>query len=103
MTSFIQLITFCVSFIYGILFYYFSICNFILIDKFNKYLKYIITIVYVLDMTVIYVIILYKLNNGYFHIYFILMVFIGYYVGYLTKLLLLSKTNVKNLINKLKK
>ena len=73
MTSFIQLITFCVSFIYGIF------------------------------MTVIYVIILYKLNNGYFHIYFILMVFIGYYVGYLTKLLLLSKTNVKNLINKLKK
>ena len=69
--------------IYGIFFYYLTTINYKLIIKTNIIIKNIVTIIYVLDITIIYVILLYKINNGYFHLYFILMVIIGYIFGYI--------------------
>lgn len=102
MNSKLQLISFLVSFIYGIIFYLLTNINFKLIMNFKLITKHIITFIYVLDMIIIYLIIFYHLNNGYFHIYFILMVFIGFFTGYILYKKFLSKINVKKIISNCK-
>lgn len=99
MTSKIQLLSFSISFLFGVCFYYLSIINFNLIKDFKSYLKHIITCIYVFDIIIIYVIILYKLNNGYFHIYFLLMVILGYISGYfINNLIKKYMKNYKNIV-----
>ena len=93
----LQLISFLVSFIFGICFYFLTILNFYLIDNLKLFLKHILTLIYTIDITIIYIIIFYHLNKGYFHIYFILTVFIGFFIGLLIHKKLLSKINVKRL------
>ncbi len=100
MSAKLQLITFVISFLYGILFYFLTILNFKLINNLKVYLKHIITFVYVIDMAIIYIIILYHLNKGYFHIYFILTVFLGFIVGAILKSKLISKINVKKIFKR---
>lgn len=102
MNSLLQLISFKVSFIYGILFYLLTNLNFKLIKNLKLVYQHILTLIYVLDMIIIYLIIFYHLNNGYFHIYFILMVFIGFFVGFIINKRFLSKINVKEIINNCK-
>ena len=91
MNSNLQLISFLVSFIFGIFFYLLTNLNFKLIKDLKKYIQHILTFLYVMDMIVIYIIIFYHLNKGYFHIYFILMVFVGYLVGFIIYKKILSK------------
>jgi hypothetical protein len=94
MSSGIQLISLSISFLYGIIFYYLSIINFKVINNLKNIIKNIITIIYVFDISIIYVILVYKINNGYFHIYFILMVILGYILGnYLSKIYVKVKAN----------
>ena len=88
MNAKLQLITFIISFIYGIIFS-------LLIAKLKVIFKHLITFIYVLDMTIIYIIILYHLNKGYFHIYFIMTVFLGFVIGLIIYKKFLSKINVK--------
>ena len=95
MNSNMQLITFLTSFIFGIFFYYLTIFNFRLIKNMKVYLKHIITFIYTLDITIIYIILIYHLNKGYFHIYFILMVFVGFFVGFVLYNKIISKFIVK--------
>ena len=95
MNAKLQLITFIISFIYGIIFSLLTIYNFNLIAKLKVIFKHLITFIYVLDMTIIYIIILYHLNKGYFHIYFIMTVFLGFVIGLIIYKKLLSKINVK--------
>ena len=100
MNSNMQLLSFLVSLFYGIIFYYLTIINFKLIEKLKKYLKHIITVIFVLDMIIIYIIIFYNLNKGYFHIYFLLMVIFGYFVGFITNKRIFSKINVNKLLRR---
>ena len=94
MDSGIQLISLSISFLYGIIFYYLSIINFKVINILKNIIKNIITIIYVFDISIIYVILVYKINNGHFHIYFILMVILGYILGnYLSKIYVKVKAN----------
>ena len=95
MNAKLQLITFIISFIYGIIFSLLTIYNFKLIAKLKVIFKHLITFIYVLDMTIIYIIILYHLNKGYFHIYFIMTVFLGFVIGLIIYKKLLSKISVK--------
>lgn len=98
MTSNIQLLSFLVSFLFGICFYFLTIINFKLIIDLKRYLKHIITFIFVLDMIIIYSIIIYHINKGYFHIYFVLMVIFGFVIGYyFYKLLLKKLSNIKHL------
>ena len=94
MNSNIQIISFIVSFIYGVIFYFVTKINFHLIKDLKLYLKHILTFIYTLDMAIIYIIILYHINKGYFHIYFIMLVFLGFIMGYIIDKKL-SKLNVK--------
>lgn len=100
MNSNMQLISFLISFIYGIIFYYLTIFNFRLIRDLKIYLQHIITFIYVLDMIIIYIILLYHLNKGYFHIYFIGTVFMGYFVGFITNKRIFSKIYVNKILRR---
>lgn len=102
MSSNLQLLSFFISFIFGILFYYLTILNFKLINSLKVIIQHILTFIYVIDIIIIYIIILYHLNKGYFHIYFIIMVFIGYFNGYLINKKLISKINVNRLFKRWK-
>lgn len=97
MTAKMQLISFAISFLYGFFFNFLTIFNFKLMGNLKVIYKHIITFVYVIDMAIIYIIILYNLNKGYFHIYFILMVILGYILSYVFYLKILSKINVKRI------
>lgn len=103
MTSNLQLISFLVSFLFGIGFFCLTCLNFKIIKNLKKIIKHVITGIYVLDITIIYVIIIYHINKGYFHIYFIIMVILGYFVGFITNKHIISKISVNNLFHKLKK
>ncbi len=91
MNSSLQLISIFISFLYGMLFYFLTIILFKLINSLKKIYKHIITFIYVLDISIIYMIIMYNINKGYFHLYFIFMVFIGFIICGL----ILSKIHVK--------
>ena len=95
MNSTVQIISFIVSFIFGIIFYYLTKINFKLIEDLKIYLKHFLTFIYTIDMAIIYMIIIYKLNKGYFHIYFIMMVVIGFIIGYVLDKKYFSKITVK--------
>lgn len=100
MNSALQLLSFLVSFIYGIIFCLITLLNFKLIEKLKRYIQHIITFIYVIDMTIIYIIILYNLNKGYFHIYFIMMVFVGYLVGFVLYKKFISKIIVNKILRR---
>lgn len=82
MTSNIQLISMLVSFLYGSIFMILLKINFDIIKHLNKLKQNIITFIFILDMSVIYSIIIYKINNGYYHIYFIAILFLGFIITY---------------------
>ncbi len=99
MNSTIQLISFLVSFIYGILFY--------LLTRFNKYIienrrivfRFIITLIFIIDIAILYIYIMYRINHGYFHIYFIFTVILGFVVTHVFYRKI--KNMCKNCVNKL--
>ena len=95
MNSTIQILSFLISFVFGIFFYILTSINFSLINNLKKIWQHILTFIYVIDISIIYMIILFHLNKGYFHIYFILTVIIGFICGYFIKTKLISKISVK--------
>ncbi len=78
MNSFIQVISLGSSFVYGILLYYLNNVNYRIIRNKNIIAKLLISILYLFNVSIIYVIFLYKLNNGILHIYNILFILVGY-------------------------
>lgn len=77
----VQIVSLFFSFVFGIIF---SICtnlNYRFLFTKNVYFKIIITFVYILDFALLYFLLIQKINNGIIHIYFFLMVGIGYLVG----------------------
>jgi len=74
----VQLLSLLLSFIYGIFFFFTSLLNYKIIRKYNKVFKYIITFVYMLNIAIIYICLLFKINNGNVHPYFILLVLCGF-------------------------
>lgn len=82
MDSKIQLLSLIFSFIYGFIFFFITKYNFFIIDNLKKNYQIIITLIFTLDMYVIYSIFMYIINNGNIHIYFILILIIGFLFGY---------------------
>lgn len=89
----IQILSLLFSLGFGIVFYFTSLLNYKIICKCKTIYKYIITFIYMLDIALIYVSLSYKINRGNIHPYFILMVFLGFYVGINLRKLLIK--NVK--------
>ncbi len=78
MNSYIQLASLIMSFGFGIFLYYLNKFNLKVIKNKNIILKSIICFLYLFDISLLYVVILYNLNNGILHIYFILCILLGY-------------------------
>jgi hypothetical protein len=77
----VQLISFLFSFLFGIFFYLTSFINYKIVDKYNIIFRYLITLTYILDISLLYILMMYKINYGIIHIYFVIVLFIGYFVG----------------------
>ena len=97
MNNILQILTFLFSFFYGFLYFYLVRINRALIKDNNTIIKYIDSSLFTLDSVLLYVVINYKINSGYFHIYFLIILAIGFLLAYYTE------NNVKLLINKLLK
>ena len=82
MTIDIQIKLLIFSFIFCFIFFLVSIYNLNLIKNFSKLKQFIINLVFVIDFVFIYLIILYKISFGNFHLYFAIMIICGYLIGY---------------------
>lgn len=90
----LQIISLIINFIYGFSLFYLSYLNYLFIKKEPLIVKILITLVFMLDYTIIYLIIFYKLTSGMMHIYYLLLFILGYFIGY--------KVKDKNIIKKIK-
>ena len=77
----LQIISFIFSFVFGMFFYGTSLLNYKLIKKCSKFMKYFVSVVYVIDISLLYVLFMYKINYGVIHIYFIIVLFLGFYLA----------------------
>lgn len=77
----IQIYSLLFSFFYGMFFYFLLEINykFLYNDKFI--LKLIYTLVFILFNTLLYFVCLKKINNGVIHIYFLLIILLGYIIA----------------------
>ena len=80
MNSYVQVLSFVVSFINGLVFYLLSYANKVMISNKNNVVKLLITLVFVIDVVILYIYIMYKINYGMIHPYFVAVVFLGYVV-----------------------
>lgn len=93
MTVQIQLLALFSSFLFGIFSSFFLNLNRPMLFHKNKIIKILSNIFIVLDLVLLYLVILYKVNYGIVHHYFIFMVFLGYFL-FNKKIKVLTK-NVK--------
>lgn len=109
MDSYTQLLIIFISFTYGILFYLLAKYNLWMIKNLNTFLKYLFTLLFIVDIVIIYIYIIYKINQGIFHIYFLISLFLGYllmsyffpkFANYINKLITKFKKNSKVLSKK---
>lgn len=78
MSARVQLFTFFVSFLYGILFSLLTRWHFHVLLPNSIIMKYLATILFMIDVVLGYVIIMYHINQGIIHIYFLIFVFLGF-------------------------
>ncbi len=87
----VQLLSFLISFIYGI-FYYFVIYIFKCYVKNKKnFVKYLLATFLALDLALLYIAILYHVNNGIVHIYFLMIGACGVMCGARVKKMSIAK------------
>lgn len=77
-----QLISFLVSFFFGFLFYFFTKFHFYMIQKLMILFQYLWTFLFILDAVLLYIFILYYINQGVVHVYFLSFVFLGFLGAY---------------------
>lgn len=77
----IQLQALTVSFIYGILFSYLIKIQYRYLFESKLYYKILITTLFIFDNCLLYFLILRMINNAMFHIYFLLLIILGYLFG----------------------
>lgn len=95
----LQLLSFVVSFLFGIFFYFSSLLNYKIIKNHPIFLQYFVTFIYILVISLVYVLIMYKVNYGVIHIYFIGVLLLGFICGcvYCKKLKKFCKVKKKKL------
>ncbi len=77
-----QIIVLSFSFLFGFITYYLNVINYKIINNQKKIYRSIISIMFSYNLVLIYLIILYKLNNGNFHIYFFFLLILGFFSAY---------------------
>lgn len=102
MDSYIQVLSFSFSLLYGILFYLLTKVNYYILNERKKLMQFVVTLVFIVDIVILYVYLMYRINNGNFHIYFIIFVILGFILMNILydKLKLLCKNYVNKIKNK---
>lgn len=98
-----QIIVLIFSYFYGFFFYYLSNINKKIINKKNKLYRSLITILFMYNIVLIYIIITYKINNGKFHPYFFIMILLGFYSSIKVTKSMLKNVKIMQLLEKIKK
>ena len=95
MSSYIQVVSLLVSFLYGIIFYFFSSFNKTLLFDKSLPKQFIINLIFILDIVFIYLYLMYHINQGLIHVYYIALVVLGFWFGYK------YHKKCKNIVNKI--
>lgn len=80
MANGIQLLSFLSSFLFGIFFSFVSRYHYDMVSSLKKVFQYFLTFLFILDISLFYILIMYYINDGVVHLYFIAVTFIGYLV-----------------------
>lgn len=78
MDNSIQILSFLVSFVFGFLFSLLSRYHYDMVYSLKKIMRYVLTFLFILDMSLLYILILYYVNEGVVHLYFVIVTFLGY-------------------------
>lgn len=78
----IQIISLVFSFVFGVLFGILINLNYKLVFNKNVKIRIIGTFSFLLDISLLYFFIIEKINYGILHIYFLLILFVGTYIGF---------------------
>ena len=78
MNGFTQLQLLIYSYLYGIIFYLLTRYNLFITKHLSTPKKFIVTLVFIVDLVVLYIYLIYKINKGIFHIYFIVLLVLGF-------------------------
>ena len=87
----IQIYSILYSFLYGMNFYALLEVNYKIIYESKLFIKIIYSLLFLLVNTLLYFIILIRINNGIVHIYFLLSIILGYILDYFIMLKLFKK------------
>lgn len=99
----IQLIALTFSFFYGSIFYLLNKLNNNIIKGQKKIYQSLITILFMYNIILLYIISMYKINNGQFHIYFIFMIVLGFISSYKLTKKLENSVKFSSFVEKIKR
>lgn len=102
MHTYIQLLSLISSFIFGIFFSILTNLNYKYIFSKNVFYKIFFNLIFIIDIVLLYMLLILKINGGIFHIYFIFMVIIGYLLSYKKVKVLIKNVKLKLSIAKKK-
>ncbi|MCI8467756.1 MAG: hypothetical protein HFI08_06200 [Bacilli bacterium] len=91
----LQLLSFLISFLFGLFFSFTSRVHYNFVFSLKKLWRYILTGLFILDIALFYVLLMYYFNHGIVHIYFVGVTFIGYFIE--KRLTLYVKKYVKSI------
>ena len=98
----VQIIVLTVSFIYGFIFYYLYRLNNKIITKEKYIYRSFTTILFMFNMILLYIIIIFQINNGIFHIYFFIMIVLGFISSIKLTKKMLNNVKFRSFIAKVK-
>lgn len=90
MNNIIQLVSLVFSFFYGMFFSFLTTIFKNYLFNNNIFFKIIFTFLFIFDICILYMYLLLKINSGYIHIYFIIMMMLGF-IFYKKKFIVLIK------------
>ena len=92
----IQIISLAFSFLYGVVFSLLVNINYRFLFTKRLFYKIVVTFVFIIDMALLYFIFIKMINNGIIHIYFLLMIILGFYITFPIGRRLRGKVSVNN-------
>lgn len=101
----LQLISIIFSFLFGLLFSFFTNINYRFLFSKNTIFKLIFTFIYIIDSALFYFLMMKKINNGIIHIYFLIFIVVGFLFGFikLNKYYNIIKNKMKKCLISVKK
>ena len=103
MNAEVQLLTLSVSYLFGFLVFYLYKINYKIIKDKKRFYQSLIMILFMYNIVLIYIIIIFNINHGIFHIYFFIMIALGFYTNIKLTKKMLNNVKCRLFIEKIKK